>query len=460
MKSINKLSCFKAYDIRGKIPEELNEDLAYKIGFAYCSLLKPNTVIVGYDIRLESIPLGRALIKGITDAGSNVINIGLCGTEEVYFHCFNNHSGNIDGGIMITASHNPKGYNGMKLVGKGAKPMSLSDDLQKIHDIILQNKFTTNSTKGSESLNFDKSSYISHLCRYINPSKLKPLKIVVNPGNGPAGPILKLLEKHLHFQFIYINDTPDGNFPNGVPNPMIVENREVTSEAVKQYKADLGIAWDGDFDRCFIFDEKGNFIEGYYIVGMLAESFLKTHPKQKIVHDPRLVWNTLDIVEKYHGTAIESKSGHSFIKDVMRKQNAIYGGEMSAHHYFREFGYCDSGMIPWLLISELISISGLNLSAMVSSRINKFPCSGEINFIVHDPAAIIEKVEKHYIKQAILVNKIDGISMNFENWRMNLRMSNTEPLIRLNIETKGNAQLVSELVDQIKTLINIFNFAQ
>lgn len=453
MKSINKLSCFKAYDIRGKIPEELNEDLAYKIGLAYCQLLKPNTVIVGYDIRLESIPLSRALVKGITDAGSNVINIGLCGTEEVYFHCFDNHSGNIDGGIMITASHNPKGYNGMKLVGKGAKPMSLSDDLQKIHDIILQNKFITNSTKGSESLNFDKSSYISHLYSYINPSSLKPLKIVVNPGNGPAGLIIKLLEEYLPFQFIYLNNEPDGNFPNGVPNPMIIENREITSQAVRQHRADLGIAWDGDFDRCFVFDENGNFIEGYYIVGMLAESFLKKHPGEKIVHDPRLIWNTLDVVEQYKGIAIESKSGHSFIKDVMRKQNAIYGGEMSAHHYFREFGYCDSGMIPWLLISELVSTSGFNLSAMINSQITKFPCSGEINFVVDDPAAIIEKVEKHYTKQVILVNKIDGISMNFENWRMNLRMSNTEPLIRLNIETKGNAQLVGELIEQIKMLI-------
>lgn len=453
MKSINKLSCFKAYDIRGKIPEELNEDLAYKIGLAYCQLLKPNTVIVGYDIRLESIPLSRALVNGITDAGSNVINIGLCGTEEVYFHCFDNHSGNIDGGIMITASHNPKGYNGMKLVGKGAKPMSLSDDLQKIHDIILQNKFITNSTKGSESLNFDKSSYISHLYSYINPSSLKPLKIVVNPGNGPAGLIIKLLEEYLPFQFIYLNNEPDGNFPNGVPNPMIIENREITSQAVRQHRADLGIAWDGDFDRCFVFDENGNFIEGYYIVGMLAESFLKKHPGEKIVHDPRLIWNTLDVVEQYKGIAIESKSGHSFIKDVMRKQNAIYGGEMSAHHYFREFGYCDSGMIPWLLISELVSTSGFNLSAMINSQITKFPCSGEINFVVDDPAAIIEKVEKHYTKQVILVNKIDGISMNFENWRMNLRMSNTEPLIRLNIETKGNAQLVGELIEQIKMLI-------
>lgn len=453
MKSINKLSCFKAYDIRGKIPEELNEDLAYKIGLAYCQLLKPNTVIVGYDIRLESIPLSRALVKGITDAGSNVINIGLCGTEEVYFHCFNNHSGSIGGGIMITASHNPKGYNGMKLVGKGAKPISLSDDLQKIHDIILQNKFITNSTKGSESLNFDKSSYISHLCSYINPSNLRPLKIVVNPGNGPAGLIIKLLEEYLPFQFIYLNNEPDGNFPNGVPNPMIVENREITSQAVRQHRADLGIAWDGDFDRCFVFDENGNFIEGYYIVGMLAESFLKKHPGEKIVHDPRLIWNTLDVVEQYKGIAIESKSGHSFIKDVMRKQNAIYGGEMSAHHYFREFGYCDSGMIPWLLISELVSTSGFNLSAMINSQINKFPCSGEINFVVDDPAAIIEKVEKHYTKQVILVNKIDGISMNFENWRMNLRMSNTEPLIRLNIETRENAQLVGKLIEQIKMLI-------
>lgn len=451
---MNKLACFKAYDIRGKVPEELSEDLSYKIGLAYSAIINPGTVVVGYDVRLESLSLSKALIKGLTDSGSNVINIGLCGTEEVYFHTFSNEHSGVGGGIMVTASHNPKGYNGMKMVSQGGKPISLSDDLKKIRDYILNSPGQSFSgSKGSLLLKEDKTSYIAHLLEYIDARKLKPLKIVVNPGNGPAGIIIKLLENFLPFEFIFINEQPDGNFPNGVPNPMIPENRKATSDEVKYNKADFGIAWDGDFDRCFLFDENGDFIEGYYIVGLLAESFLKKYPGQKIIHDPRLTWNTIDIVKEQGGLSVQSKSGHSFIKEKMRQENAIYGGEMSAHHYFRQFAYCDSGMLPWLLVSELISKHGENLSSLVGNRISKFPCSSELNYKVENTTETIKKVKDHFAARNPHIDLIDGISLEFTNWRFNLRESNTEPLIRLNLEVKGGKESISERIAEIESII-------
>jgi len=370
---MKKLQCFKAYDIRGKIPEDLNTELAYLIGAAYAEIINPGKVIIGYDVRLESIELADALIKGLTDSGVDIINIGLCGTEEVYFHTFAKENEGVGGGIMVTASHNPKGYNGMKMVKSAARPMSGGDDLKKIHDLVLDlsevnSGISPKARKGKITLAEDKSSYITHILGYINSSNLRPLKIVVNPGNGPAGQIIRLLEKSLPFKFVYIHEIADGNFPNGVPNPMIIENRAVTSEAVIKNNADFGIAWDGDFDRCFLFDEKGQFIDGYYLVGVLAQAFLSKNPGATIIHDPRLIWNTIDIVKNNGGYPVESKSGHSFIKEKMREVNAVYGGEMSAHHYFRNFAYCDSGMIPWLLVSELLCKSGLKLSELIKQN--------------------------------------------------------------------------------------------
>ena len=455
---MKKLDCFKAYDIRGKVPEELDEELCYKIGLAYSHIIKPKTVIVGYDVRLESKELSRALIEGLLIGGSNVINIGLCGTEEVYFHTFNNEPIGVGGGIMVTASHNPKGYNGMKMVSRGSRPISMSGNLKEIRDYVINSEesypqITGAITRKRQTINEDKTDYILHLTQYINIKKLKKLKIVVNPGNGPAGIIIKLLEKILPFEIIYINEEPDGNFPIGVPNPMIVENRKATSEAVIQNNADLGIAWDGDFDRCFLFDEEGKFIEGYYIVGLLAKSFLKKKQRSKIVHDPRLIWNTIDIAKEYGGIPILSKSGHSFIKEKMRDEDAIYGGEMSAHHYFKDFSYCDSGMIPWLLICELIS-EGRSLSSLISASMNKFPCSGEINYPAKNAADIMVRVEEHFRKQNPHIDRIDGLSLEFDNWRMNLRSSNTEDLLRLNIETRGESESIRELISEVEKIIN------
>ena len=455
---MKKLQCFKAYDIRGKVPEDLNTELAYLIGVAYAKIINPGKVIIGYDVRLESIELANALIRGLTDSGVDIINIGLCGTEEVYFHTFAKESQGVGGGIMVTASHNPKGYNGMKMVKSSAKPMSGADDLKKIHDLVLElsqinSKISSKAMKGQIILAEDKSSYIEHILGYINSKNLRSLKIVVNPGNGPAGQIIKLLENNLPFEFVYIHEVADGNFPNGVPNPMIIENRAATSDAVIKNNADFGIAWDGDFDRCFLFDEKGQFIDGYYLVGVLAQAFLNKNPGAKIIHDPRLIWNTIDIVKSNGGCPVESKSGHSFIKEKMREVNAVYGGEMSAHHYFRDFAYCDSGMIPWLLVSELLSKSDLKLSELIKQNMESYPCSGEINYKVKNINKSIMNIEKYFSEKGAKIEHIDGISIEFTDWRFNLRGSNTEPLLRLNLETKGNSVSIKKKIKEIESVI-------
>jgi phosphomannomutase len=447
----NQLKCFKAYDVRGKIPNEINEDIVYRIGRAYAQVIQPKKVVVGYDIRLTSQQFCDALSRGLADEGVDVYNIGMCGTEEIYFATF---AFGFDGGIVVTASHNPMDFNGMKFVRENAKPISGDSGLFDIKALAENNEFTDNAKKGSIKKFKHHKEYIEHLLSYIDLGTLKPLKIVVNAGNGGAGHIIDLLESHLPFEFIKIHHEPDGNFPNGIPNPLLVENRLATSNAVKEHSADLGIAWDGDFDRCFLFDETGTFIEGYYIVGLLAQALLQKRPNQKIIHDPRLTYNTIDMVTHSGGNAIMSKTGHAFIKERMRKEDAIYGGEMSAHHYFKEFAYCDSGMIPWLLVTQLLSSSNKKMSSLVNERINKFPSSGEINSTVTDATAVIERIKAYYIGDAIKVDYTDGISIEFKDWRFNLRSSNTEPLLRLNVESKGDSSLMQEKTKEILDLIN------
>jgi phosphomannomutase/phosphoglucomutase len=447
---MKSLSCFKAYDIRGKVPEELNEDLAYKIGRAFIAELNAESVVVGYDIRLESEGLAAALKKGLTEAGANVVDIGLCGTEEVYFATFHRK---LDGGIMITASHNPKGYNGMKLVAKDAKPISGDSGLKAIEQRVLNEAFNTSKKTSLVDFQPDKSAYIEHLMSYVDVSVLKPLKLVMDAGNGSAGAVIKQIAEKLPFECVFVNDTPDGNFPNGVPNPLLPEMRSITSNAVKEHNADFGIAWDGDFDRCFLFDENGEFIEGYYLVGLLAETLLAKQPGEKIIHDPRLTWNTIEQVKAAGGVPVESKTGHAFIKERMRKEDAIYGGEMSAHHYFKDFAYCDSGMIPWLLVAELMSKTDKKLSELVGERMKAYPCSGEINYKVSDVPSVLETVMTHFAPLNPKVDKTDGVSLEFDNWRMNIRASNTEPLLRLNVESRGDEKLVWEKIKEIEGLI-------
>lgn len=450
---MTSLSCFKSYDVRGKVPEELNEDIAFRIGRAYAQHLQPKAVAVGYDIRLTSPQLCNALAEGLIASGVDVVNIGQCGTEEIYFAAFNEK---VDGGICVTASHNPKDYNGMKFVGKDARPISNSNGLLEIKALAEQNRFEGSEEQGSLTVKSLADTYQKHLLGYVDKPSLAPLKIVVNAGNGGAGSIVDLLAPHLPFEFIKLNHTPDGNFPNGVPNPLLVENRVATQQAVKAHKADLGIAWDGDFDRCFFFDENGDFIEGYYLVGLLAQTLLKTKPGAPIIYDPRLYWNTVEMVEQAGGKPVMSKTGHAFIKQAMREANAIYGGEMSAHHYFSSFAYCDNGTIPWLLICQLISDSNKQLSQLVQERMQRFPCSGEINLKVANAKAVLERLQQYYQADAVLVEHIDGLGMEMPNWRFNVRSSNTEPLLRVNVESRGDTELMQaktqEILDMIESL--------
>lgn len=444
------LPAFKAYDIRGRVPDELDEDLARRIGVALADMLGAGPVVLGHDVRLTSPALQDALSLGLRCKGRKVIDIGLCGTEEVYFQTDHLKAA---GGVMVTASHNPMDYNGMKLVRENARPISSDTGLFEIRDRAEADRSPAGQPTGEEEYRPDKSAYIQHLLSYIKPDTLKPLKIVTNAGNGGAGAIIDLLAPHLPLQFIRIYHEPDGHFPNGIPNPLLPENRAATAEAVKQHGADFGIAWDGDFDRCFFFDEKGQFIEGYYLVGLLAQAILAKQPGGKVVHDPRLTWNTVEMVEQAGGIPVLCKSGHAFIKEKMRAENAVYGGEMSAHHYFRQFAFADSGMIPWLLIAELVSTSGRSLGDWVEDRVAKFPCSGEINFKVDDAKAAVQRVMDHYAALNPQLDHTDGISADFGQWRFNIRSSNTEPLLRLNVETRADAALLKQKTEEISALL-------
>ncbi len=441
------LNAFKAYDIRGRIPEEINEPLAYDIARAYYALVKPKRVAVGYDIRLTSPHIAAALRRGLTDCGADALDIGLWGTEAVYFATF---AYELDGGIMVTASHNPSDYNGMKFVRGEARPVSSDTGLNDMRAMIEAGRLPGKSAvPGIESRLDVREMYLEHLLGYVDRGKLRKLKVVVNPGNGGAGPVIDQLEPHLPFEFIKVNHAPDGTFPNGIPNPMLEENRAATADVVRRTGADVGLAWDGDYDRCFFFDERGHFIEGYYLVGLLAEVFLKREPGGRIVHDPRLTWNTLEIVRAHGGQPVLCRSGHAFIKQKMREVDAVYGGEMSAHHYFRSFSYCDSGMIPWLVALQVIAERG-PLSELLGERMRRFPASGEINRrLTEDATSILERVRKRYQSEAISVDLTDGLSMEFREWRFNLRGSNTEPLVRLNVESRGSEALMREKTAEV-----------
>jgi phosphomannomutase len=450
------LTSFKAYDVRGRIPDELNETLAYQIGQAYAAFVKPKTVAVGRDIRHSSVALLSALKQGLTDSGVDVTDIGLCGTECVYFATF---AYGFDGGIMVTASHNPPDYNGMKFVREQSRPISADTGLNEMRTLIEGQRLPPKAARPGSLASLDAMPrYLELLRSYVGAVKLKPYKVVVDAGNGGAGLIIDQLESALPVEFVKINHSPDGSFPNGVPNPMIEENRTPAIEAIRRSGADLGLAWDGDYDRCFFFDENGSFIEGYYLVGLLAEFFLRRHPGGRIVHDPRLTWNTIDVVQHNGGEAVLCKSGHAFIKQRMREVDAVYGGEMSAHHYFRDFAYCDSGMIPWLLVLGIMSESGKTLRELMGERQQLFPASGEINRSIAqhmgDTKSILMRVQQHYQARAKSIDYTDGLSMEFDRWRFNLRGSNTEPLVRLNVESRGEVALMQDKTAEILRMLD------
>lgn len=456
---MSQLTCFKAYDIRGKLGEELNEDIAYRIGRAYGEFLKPKTIVVGGDVRLTSESLKLALANGLMDAGTDVLDIGLSGTEEIYFATF--HLG-VDGGIEVTASHNPMDFNGMKLVRENAKPISGDTGLRDVQRLAEANDFAPvdQSRRGSYKQISVLDAYVDHLMGYIDFANFnRPLKLVVNSGNGAAGHVIDAIEKRFNdakvpVTFIKVHHQPDGNFPNGIPNPLLPECRQDTTDAVIANQADLGIAFDGDFDRCFLFDGQGQFIEGYYIVGLLAEAFLQKEPGAKIIHDPRLTWNTIDIVTKAGGVPVMSKTGHAFIKERMRKEDAIYGGEMSAHHYFRDFAYCDSGMIPWLLVAEMLCVKNQSLGELVGQRMQAFPASGEINRKLGNAQVVIQRIRDIYEPDAVSIDGTDGVSIEYSDWRFNLRTSNTEPVVRLNVESKADTNLMQIKTEDILNLLS------
>ena len=449
----SEISCFKAYDVRGRIPTELNQEVAFKIGVAIASYFSTQSVVIGYDVRPSSLEILDALAKGIQSQQSEVMSIGLCGTEEIYFATNYLDS---DAGVMITASHNPADYNGLKIVGAGAKPVSMDSGLGEIKSIAESVSYDDSIDLKLKEINI-RDQYLDKILSFVNTESIKPLHVVTNAGNGCAGPVINALESRLPVTFTKIQNEPDGLFPNGIPNPLLVENRQVTSKAVIEHEADLGIAWDGDFDRCFFFDANGQFIENYYLIGLLSEQLLQANPNDHIVHDPRLVWNTIEEVMRANGIPDQSKAGHSFIKEIMRANKAVYGGEMSGHHYFRDFYYSDSGMIPWLLLLEKISNAGQTLTDLVSERIERYPVSGEINTEVKNPKILLEKIKEHYLPFDPIIDDIDGYSFEFSDWRFNLRMSNTEPLVRLNVESRANKTLMQKKTEEILKLINRLN---
>ncbi|MEI6627435.1 MAG: phosphomannomutase CpsG [bacterium] len=449
----DKLISFKAYDIRGIVPDQLNVELVYSIGRAYAKEVKPvGPVVVGYDVRLSSNELAVSLIKGLNDAGVNVLDIGLCGTETVYFASAREKIG---GGIMITASHNPAQYNGLKLVRSGAVPISGKTGLDNIESFVVDNALGEPATKRGlcKKENVTKD-FAKKILSFVDIKKIKPFKIVVNTGNGSAGLVIDELEKSLPFKLIKVNHKPDGTFPNGVPNPMLSETHYQTADVIKQKLADFGVAWDGDYDRCFFFDERGEFVDSYYIVGLLAEYMLHKYPEAKIIHDPRLTWNTLEKIKANGGQAVESRTGHVFIKERMRLEDAVYGGEISGHHYFKDFNYCDSGMIPWMLMSAILSEKKKPLSQLISESKKHYPNSGEINSVVKDAKAVLEDILKKYEPLASKKDMTDGISLEFDHkWRFNLRSSQTEPVIRLNVETNGDEKLLQEKTSELLKII-------
>jgi phosphomannomutase len=454
---VNDFTCFKAYDIRGEIGVNIDEGIAYRIGRAVAQHFNAKSIVIGFDARETSPAFAAAASQGARDAGGDVVNIGMAGTEEMYWAVTEFGA---CAGIEVTASHNPINYNGMKIVKSHSRPLDDADDFQVIKTLASSQEWSIAEKVGKE---FDRSdearkAYVDRVLSFVNVQALRPLKIVVNSGNGAAGPTFdtiaeRLLELGAPLEFIRVHHAPDATFPNGIPNPLLPENHAVTADVVMAEKAEFGVAFDGDFDRCFFFDDAGQFVPGEYVVGLLATIFLEKETGAKIVHDPRVIWNTQDIVTQKVGLPVQSKTGHAFIKQTMRSHQAVYGGEMSAHHYFRDFAYCDSGMIPWLLIAELVSRSGCSLGEWVKDRFAAFPSSGEMNFKVADAGSAIENVLKAYRADACSLDETDGVSLAFEDWRFNLRRSNTEPLVRLNVESNGKAETLSAYISAISDLL-------
>ncbi|HOX10577.1 MAG TPA: phosphomannomutase/phosphoglucomutase [Candidatus Moranbacteria bacterium] len=447
---------FKAYDIRGIYPSEINEQDAYKIAKAYCKFVKPSEVVIGSDVRLSSPSLKKAAIKAVTDQGIKVIDVGEISTDMLYFAVANY---GYAGGFSLTASHNPKEYNGAKFVREESRPISSDTGLFEIRDIAMQDtseisnfELTEENLKLIEKKNI-MDDYINKIKTFADFSKFKKFKIVANPNFGVAGRAIDRLLENSDIEVVKLNWESDGNFPKGRPDPLIPENREEISKLVVENGADFGVAWDADADRCFFFTEKGEFIEGYFITALLGKIFLERTPGATILHDPRLVWAIQDIAKENGGSDIMTKSGHAFIKERMRKENVVFGGEMSAHYYFKDYFFCDNGLIPFVMMLEFLSTEKKTLSEIMTEMFwNKYFVSGEINSEVSDVKTKISEAKSKYSPQAKNVDETDGVSIEFEDWRFNLRGSNTEPVIRLNVEAKTKERM-EEKRDELLEII-------
>lgn len=451
------LTCFTAYDVRGELGVNFDAAIAYRIGRAVGQRFGTGTVVIGRDARETSPELAAAVARGVCDAGSKVLDLGMAGTEEMYWAV---SEFGASAGIEVTASHNPTNYNGLKIVKSGSRPLDDVDDFQVIKRLAEAADWAEGSgVLDVKDISIDaRAKYVARVLSFVDVGALRPLRVVVNSGNGAAGPSFDAIAAELGrrgapVEFIRVHHDPDHSFPNGIPNPLLPENHAATADVVLREGADLGVAFDGDFDRCFFFDGRGQFVPGEYVVGLLASVFLDKEAGAKIVHDPRVVWNTQDIVAARGGVAVQSKTGHAFIKQTMRAEGAVYGGEMSAHHYFRDFAYCDSGMVPWLLIVELISKTDRSLADWTRDRFEKFPSSGEINFTVADAGASIARAGAAYKAQALSIDETDGLSFDCGDWRFNLRKSNTEPLVRLNLEARGNAGGLEQRIAALSAVI-------
>ena len=442
---------FKRYDIRGRLGIDLDEGVACRIARAFARVTGAGAVVLARDPRESSPALAEAVAAGLVAQGVRVLDIGMAGTEEMYFATAHLGAG---GGIMVTASHNPRDYNGMKLVGPGAVP--LTDAAFARLQALSAEAPDRLPGGGVEDAGAVRADYVAHVARLVGP--VGPLRVLVNAGNGAAGPTLDALDEGLRargarLDLVRMHHEPDGAFPNGVPNPLLPENRPVTEAAVRAAGADMGVAFDGDFDRCFLFDGAGRFVDGEHVVALLARAHLALHPGAAIVHDPRVLWAVQDTIARAGGRSVLAPTGHVFLKAAMRGSGAVYGGEMSAHHYFRDFMACDSGMIPWLMIAGLMTRTGRSLAEMAQDLRRDHPSSGEINFTVPDPAAMIGRVRADLGPKARDEDWTDGLSLSFGTWRLNLRASNTEPLLRLNVEARGDAGLVTEGVERVRQLI-------
>ncbi len=438
---------FKSYDIRGVVDADLTDALVALVGTGVIDVTGAKSVVIGEDVRASSKRFADVLSAAVRAAGADVVRLGLCGTEEVYHGVAQHAAG---AGIMVTASHNPIEYNGLKIVRAEAKPFSAEEDMPKLKEFcaVRWGDFSVGKAVGEERYFEDKSNYVEKLLSFVDGIKLKPLKVVVNAGNGCAGPAWDALAVQLPFEVVRVHHAPDGNFPNGIPNPILVENRAATADTVVASGADFGVAWDGDFDRCFLFDDKGEFVSNYYLMGILAKALLADEAGGTVVQDIRQQWDTTAVITEAGGQATFSKVGHGHYKKVMRAHNAIMGGEVSGHFYFRDFHFCDSGMVPVLLVAAMLSANGEKLSDVVSARRDLYPSSEEINQpLKGNTQDTLEKIRSYYKDLEAEIDVLDGISVAFSDWRFNVRPSANEPLLRLNLEAKTEALVTAKLAE-------------